>query len=103
MIFSNNTPLLNKQTREPKVTPEVTGVDVDIELRKCVDSLVERYFAGNDNSQKGNLYESMVRSLEYPLLKSVLVRSRGNQSQAARILGINRGTLRKHLKYHKLD
>jgi Fis family transcriptional regulator len=40
--------------------------------------------------------------VERPLFKTVLEYVGGNQSRAAEILGINRGTLRKKLRDYKL-
>ena len=40
--------------------------------------------------------------VERPLFEAVMKYTRGNQSQAAGILGINRGTLRKKLKTYEL-
>jgi Fis family transcriptional regulator len=40
--------------------------------------------------------------VERPLLSAVLGYTNGNQCEAAEILGINRGTLRKKLKAYKL-
>ena len=40
--------------------------------------------------------------VEKPLLRAVLDYTGGNQSEAADILGINRGTLRKKLRDHNL-
>jgi len=40
--------------------------------------------------------------VEKPLFRTVLEYAGGNQSLAAEILGINRGTLRKKLKTYKL-
>jgi len=40
--------------------------------------------------------------VEKPLFRTVMDYTGGNQSQAAEILGINRGTLRKKLKSYKL-
>jgi Fis family transcriptional regulator, factor for inversion stimulation protein len=39
-----------------------------------------------------------MREVEEPLFKVVMCHVQGNQSRAATILGINRGTLRKKLK-----
>ena len=50
----------------------------------------------------GNLYEMVLGEVEQPLLKAVLDFTRGNQSKAADVLGINRGTLRKKLKEYGL-
>jgi Fis family transcriptional regulator, factor for inversion stimulation protein len=40
----------------------------------------------------------VMREVEEPLFKVVMGHAQGNQSRAATILGINRGTLRKKLK-----
>ena len=46
--------------------------------------------------------ELVMREVEKPLFRTVMEYADGNQSQAAEILGINRGTLRKKLKTYKL-
>jgi len=43
-----------------------------------------------------------MREVERPLFETVMDYADGNQSEAADILGINRGTLRKKLKSYKL-
>jgi nitrogen regulation protein NR(I) len=45
-----------------------------------------------------NLYEATLRRLEYRLLARVLQHTGGNQVQAARILGITRGSLRNKIR-----
>jgi Fis family transcriptional regulator len=45
----------------------------------------------------------VLEQVEEPLLEAVMRYSAGNQSRAAEILGINRGTLRKKLKSYGLD
>lgn len=47
---------------------------------------------------RGDLYRYLVESLEKPLLEKVLNHTRDNQLEAARILGINRNTLRTKIK-----
>jgi Fis family transcriptional regulator len=44
----------------------------------------------------------LMTEVEVPLLKATLAHTNGNQSRAAEILGINRGTLRKKLKLYGL-
>jgi Fis family transcriptional regulator len=41
--------------------------------------------------------------VEKPLISYIMGISKGNQSKAAEILGLNRNTLRKKLKQHKID
>ena len=51
--------------------------------------------------KKGVLYRSLMDALEKPLIEHVLQRTEGNQLKAARILGVNRNTIRAKIK--KLD
>ena len=44
----------------------------------------------------------VLHEIEPPLLEVVMDRAGGNQTLASEMLGINRGTLRKKLKQHKL-
>ena len=51
---------------------------------------------------RGRKLAEQVENLERQLIREALDRCAGNQSRAATILGINRGTLRKKLKAYKL-
>jgi len=44
----------------------------------------------------------MVAELERPLIDIVLERAGGNQVRAARMLGLNRNTLRKKITEHRI-
>jgi two-component system, NtrC family, nitrogen regulation response regulator GlnG len=48
--------------------------------------------------ESGKLYRSIMARVELPLLRNILELSGGNQLKAARMLGINRNTLRKRLR-----
>jgi len=50
------------------------------------------------NANGGELYKSSVMEMEKDLISSVLARTDGNQLKAAKILGINRNTLRSKIK-----
>ena len=50
-----------------------------------------------------NVYNLVLREIEPPLLNSVMKFCNNNQSKAARILGINRTTLRTKLKKYKIS
>jgi Fis family transcriptional regulator len=71
-------------------------------LRECVRDALEHYFAQLNGHQPGNLYEMVMHEVEQPLLETVLRQAQGNQSRAAELLGINRGTLRKKLKHYDI-
>jgi len=49
-------------------------------------------------AENGKLYRSIMARVELPLLRLALEFSGGNQLKAARLLGINRNTLRKRLR-----
>ncbi len=71
-------------------------------LRKHTEEAVNNYFASLNGDQPGDLYDLVLGEVEEPLFKAVMDYTHGNQSQAAGILGINRGTLRKKLKIYSL-
>jgi len=71
-------------------------------IRDCVSRSVRRYFKDLNGHQPQDLYKMVLNEMESPLLEVVMDRTGGNQTLASEILGINRGTLRKKLKQHKL-
>ena len=73
-------------------------------LSKSVSSSMDAYFSAlNGHTPPNNLYEMVLDQVEPPLLAAVLNYCDGNQSKAAEVLGINRATLRKKLRQHKLQ
>lgn len=73
-------------------------------LSHYVSSSLERYFDSlNGSAPPCDLYQMVLEQVEKPLLEHVLEYSRGNQSRAAEVLGINRGTLRKKLRTYAID
>ncbi|HEX5529914.1 MAG TPA: helix-turn-helix domain-containing protein [Methylomirabilota bacterium] len=50
------------------------------------------------SAQGGRLYRSVMARVEQPLLRHALELCGGNQLKAAKLLGINRNTLRKRLR-----
>ncbi len=71
-------------------------------LRKHTEDALNHYFKSLNGDRPGDLYELVLGEVEEPLFKAVMDYTHGNQSQAAGILGINRGTLRKKLKTYSL-
>ena len=71
-------------------------------LRCSVQESLQSYFNKLGNAFTNNLYEMVLSEVEEPLFNAVMKYVRGNQSKAAVLLGISRGTLRKKLKYYGL-
>lgn len=71
-------------------------------LRKHTEEALAAYFKSLNGDRPGELYDLVLGEIEEPLFRVVMDYTAGNQSQAAGILGINRGTLRKKLKTYSL-
>ena len=72
-------------------------------LAACVKQSLERYFNDLNGEKTSDIYDMVIAEVERPLLEIVMRHVKSNQSKAAAVLGINRNTLRKKLKQHKLD
>jgi Fis family transcriptional regulator len=72
-------------------------------LRSHIKTMLEDYFRDLDGHQPAELYQMVLQEVEQPLLETVLNYTRGNQSKAAELLGLNRGTLRKKLKQYDMN
>lgn len=71
-------------------------------LREAVEASMRRYFEHLDGGETSDLYAMVMAEVETPLLAAVMEYTDGNQTRAARVLGLNRGTLRKKLKFYGL-
>lgn len=71
-------------------------------LRKHTEEALQQYFKNLNGDRPGELYDLVLGEVEEPLFKAVMDYTDGNQSQAAGILGINRGTLRKKLRTYSI-
>ena len=71
-------------------------------LSALTDEALRSYLKSLNGHKPAELYQLVMGEVEKPLFKTVMDYTAGNQSQAAEILGINRGTLRKKLKNYKL-
>lgn len=54
------------------------------------------------DANEGEVYSALIHEIEKALLPEILVRCQGNQTKAAEMLGINRGTFREKLKRHNI-
>jgi len=82
---------------------ETMAEEENAPLSGHIKSMLEGYFNDLDGQAPADLYQMVLQEIEQPLLESVLHYTRGNQSKAAIVLGLNRGTLRKKLKQYDLN
>lgn len=71
-------------------------------LHKVTEEALKNYFANLNGHKPNELYTLVLSEVEAPLFRTVMNYTGGNQSRAAQILGINRGTLRKKLRTYGL-
>lgn len=72
------------------------------QLSHAVKHSIRRYLFELEGTQPNNMYELVLRQIEQPLFEAILEHTKGNQSRAAELLGLNRGTLRKKLRSYNL-
>jgi Fis family transcriptional regulator len=78
--------------------PLSRSISKDIPLRDHAEDALQKYFESLNGHRPAALYDLVMREVEEPLFRAVMDYAEGNQSRAAVILGINRGTLRKKLR-----
>lgn len=72
-------------------------------LNHYVANSLDSFFKALNGHAPKDLYGMILEQVEPPLLKATLKYCEGNQSRAASILGLNRATLRKKIRQHKIQ
>lgn len=92
------------QTMENQVvtlSPEVQGGHMS--LQESVNYTLQQYIAKLDGQTPADLYNLVLAEVEKPLLEMILKYTNNNQSKAAIVLGLSRGTLRKKMAIYGLN
>lgn len=72
------------------------------DLPTCINNKLERYFQQLDGESVTGVHKMVMQESEVITLKFVLDKVNQNQSQASRVLGMNRGTLKKKIQQYGL-
>ncbi|PSJ45392.1 DNA-binding transcriptional regulator Fis [Zobellella taiwanensis] len=72
-------------------------------LRNSVEQALRNYLSQLNGQEVTELYELVLAEVEAPMLDVIMQYTRGNQTRAANMMGINRGTLRKKLKKYGMN
>lgn len=75
--------------------------DNQVKAKEALEKMLAQGSYSLLEEKRGMLYRSVVEAVEKPLIEQTLEQTFGNQIKAARILGLNRNTLRSKIK--KLD
>ncbi|MDE0948578.1 MAG: Fis family transcriptional regulator [Candidatus Thioglobus sp.] len=71
-------------------------------LQDCIKDNLEKYFADLNGETSNGVFKMVTQQTESATIKFVLDKVNQNQSEAARILGINRATLKKKVSLYNL-
>ena len=71
-------------------------------LHQHVADAVAQYLKDMSSTPPDNLYQVIIAEVEKPLIETVLKHTSGNQSRAAEVLGLTRGTLRNRIRRYGL-
>lgn len=72
--------------------------DKEIQQLVTIEDKIAELEGALYEEKRGKLYKSILEVVEKPLFERILQRTEGNQLKAARILGINRNTMRAKVK-----
>lgn len=89
-------------TEHTSAQPTLAIPSDGLTLRDSVAYAINQYFAKLDGQPTSELYNLVLSEVEPPLLIAVMRQAQGNQTVAADLLGLNRGTLRKKLLQYDL-
>lgn len=71
-------------------------------LNESAKTAISYFLSQLDGQPTTELYDMVIAQVEQPLLEEVMAFTQNNQSKAATMLGLNRGTLRKKLRQYGL-
>jgi len=76
--------------------------DMSPQLSHHIEEALTHFFSRHGKNLPRDLHALAMATIEKPLLKLVMKQADNNQSLAAKMLGLNRATLRKKLTDYKL-
>lgn len=91
------------KTKHRKQTAHDRGETPERCLADNVQRAMEAYFNDLDGHEASNLHALFLEEVEKPFFEVVMKYTQGNITHAAKILGLNRVTLRSRLKKYGLD
>jgi Fis family transcriptional regulator len=99
---TNNKPPARSKRGAAQANGAARRATTSTPLQQSVASALADYFETLDGEPTERLYELVMAEVERPLLEAVMGQVGDNQTRAATMLGLNRGTLRKKLMQHGL-
>ena len=95
--------MFEQEITSPFITGDLQTQSKASPLRVQAKTAIKNYLTQLNNVDVEDMYELVLTEIEAPMLEEVMLYTRGNQTRAAKLLGINRGTLRKKLKKYGMN
>lgn len=102
LIITGSRAVLKKTAKTIHLLSHTTGHSShgksrDASIESYLETKMGDFVRGMRNGSAKNLHPILISAVERPLIASVLQETKGNQIQAANLLGLNRNTLRKKI------
>jgi len=95
--------MFEQNISSPFITGDMQTQTKASPLRTQAKIAIKNYLSQLNGNDVDDMYDLVLSEIEAPMLEEVMQYTRGNQTRAANLLGINRGTLRKKLKKYGMN
>ena len=95
--------MFEQNISSPFITGDLQTQTKASPLRTQAKIAIKNYLSQLNGNDVDDMYDLVLSEIEAPMLEEVMQYTRGNQTRAANLLGINRGTLRKKLKKYGMS
>ena len=95
--------MFEQNISSPLITGDLQTQTKASPLRTQAKVAIKNYLSQLNGNDVDDMYDLVLSEIEAPMLEEVMQYTRGNQTRAANLLGINRGTLRKKLKKYGMN
>jgi len=91
-------------TASPVRSDPLLTIDcLELSIEGFIAAKIEHFFERLGTHDAQGLYDIVLAQVERPLIEKALSWAKGNQLKAARVLGVNRNTLRVKMKQLKIQ
>ena len=95
--------IIETELASSRPAPIETSGNNSNSISEWMEGYLSNYFIGfGEALPPPGLYDRILRDVEGPLITAALAATRGNQIRAAELLGLNRNTLRKKIRDHRI-
>jgi DNA-binding protein Fis len=98
--------LMRKRTEKflegGKATPSLAVQCLELSIEGFIGKKLDHFFERLGSHDAQGLYETVIAQVERPMIEKTLAWADGNRIRAARVLGMNRNTLRKKIRELKI-